>query len=149
MTYLADRLAELREHLDHLAEIRPRVTSGADLAADRSLANDALFSLLMVAQRVIDVAGELSVRRGLRFEDYGEAVRNLAIYEEFPDALIRRLEPLPAFRNAILHHTEPVDLDAIPGYLARLDGVERFAQAAFRLSSGRRGQRATTGTLRT
>ena len=148
MTYLSDRLAELREHLDHLEEIGPRVRA-SDLASDRSLANDVLFSLLMVAQRVIDLAGELSIRRGLRFEDYDEAVRNLAIYEEFPDALIRRLEPLPGFRNALLHHTEAFDLEAVPAILARLDAVERFATALSRRVGGRRAQRATTGTFKT
>lgn len=38
--------------------------------ATSRLHNDALFSLLMVSQLVIDIAGELSARRGDRFEDY-------------------------------------------------------------------------------
>ena len=78
MTYLVERLAELRRHLQHLEEIAPRVTDRAALERDLSLHNDVLFSLLMVAQLVIDIAGELSARRGDRFEDYTEAVRNLA-----------------------------------------------------------------------
>ena len=75
MTYLVERLVELRRHLAHLREIAPRVGSRADLDRDLSLHNDVLYSLLMVAQLVIDIAGELSARRGDRFEDYTEAVR--------------------------------------------------------------------------
>lgn len=71
MTYLVERLAELRRHVDHLREIAPRVPDRFALERDLSLHNDALFSLLMVAQLVIDLAGELSARRGDRFEDYG------------------------------------------------------------------------------
>jgi hypothetical protein len=41
MTYLAERLSELRRHLDHLREIRPRVDGREDLGRDLSLHNDA------------------------------------------------------------------------------------------------------------
>ena len=64
MTYLVERLAELRSHLDHLRSIRSRVTDAASLQRDRSLHNDVLFSLLMIAQLVIDIAGELGVQKG-------------------------------------------------------------------------------------
>ena len=70
MTFLVERLAELRRHLDHLRAIRPRVPGPAALEQDLSLHNDVLFSLLTVCQLVIDIAGELSARRGERFEDY-------------------------------------------------------------------------------
>lgn len=78
MTYLVERLAELHRHIDHLRALRPRVTGREVLDRDLSLHNDVLFSLLTVCQLVIDIAGELSARRGDRFEDYTEAVRNLA-----------------------------------------------------------------------
>ena len=77
MTFLVERLAELRRHVEHLREIAPRVPDRHALERDLSLHNDVLFSLLMVAQLVIDVAGELSARRGDRFEDYTEAVKKL------------------------------------------------------------------------
>lgn len=77
MTYLVERLAELRRHLDHLGGLRSRVPDRHAIERDLSLHNDVLFSLLMVAQLVIDLAGELSARRGDRFEDYTEAIRNL------------------------------------------------------------------------
>jgi uncharacterized protein YutE (UPF0331/DUF86 family) len=131
MTYLSERLADLRRHLDHLAEIRPRVAGPESLRRDLSLANDVLHSLLVVSQRVIDLAAELSTRRGLRFEDFQEAVRNLAIYEEFPDALIRRLEPLPELRNHLIYGVG--DLERVTDLLGKLDGVERFAQGVGRL----------------
>lgn len=131
MSYLADRLSDLRRHLDHLAELRTRVDRPEALRRDLSLANDVAFSLLMVSQRTVDVAAELSTRRGLRFEDFQEAIRNLAIHEEFPDALIRRLEPLPELRNSLLYgQLEP---ERAVELLTRLEGVERFAQAVARV----------------
>ena len=84
MTFLVDRLAELRRHLDHLRAIRPRVTGRESLERDLSLHDDVLFSLLTACQLVIDIAGELSARRGDAFEDYTEAVRNLARDDRFP-----------------------------------------------------------------
>lgn len=99
MTYLVERLAELRRHLDHLREIRPRVTGREALERDLSLHNDVLFSLLTVCQLVIDVAGDLAARRGDRFEDYTEAVRSLARDARFSPELVRKLERLPGFRN--------------------------------------------------
>lgn len=127
MTYLADRLNDLRRHLDHLAELRPRAASADALRTDLSLANDVAYSLLVVVQRTIDLAAELSTRRGLRFEDFQEVIRNLAIHEEFPDALIRRLEPLPDLRNNLIYG--PLEPERAVDSLAKLDGVERFAQA--------------------
>jgi hypothetical protein len=46
MSFLVERLVELRRHLDHLYALRPRVGSAADLERDLSLHNDVLFSLL-------------------------------------------------------------------------------------------------------
>ena len=92
MSRIVERLAELRRHLDHLREIRPRVTGPEILRRDLSLHNDVLFSLLTVCQLVIDLAGELSARRGLRFEDYTESVRNLEAYPEIPGELVQELE---------------------------------------------------------
>ena len=77
MTPLTERLVELRRHLDHLDTLRTRVGVAADLERDLSLHNDVLFSLFTVCQLVIDICGELSAKRGERFEDYTEAVRNL------------------------------------------------------------------------
>lgn len=131
MSYLAERLSDLRRHLEHLAEIRPRVAGPESLRDDLSLGNDVLYSLLIVCQRVIDIAAELSTRRGLRFEDFQEAVRNLAIYEDFPDALIRRLEPLPELRNHLIYGR--IDYERAVELLGKLDGVERFAQGVGRL----------------
>jgi uncharacterized protein YutE (UPF0331/DUF86 family) len=131
MSYLAERLADLRRHLDHLAAIRDRVGGPEALRRDLSLANDVHYSLLIAIQRVIDVAAELSTRRGLRFEDFQETIRNLAIHEEFPDALIRRLEPLPELRHSLIYGTpEP---ERVVELLGRLDGVERFAQGVGRV----------------
>jgi uncharacterized protein YutE (UPF0331/DUF86 family) len=124
--YLVERLAELRRHLDHLRALRPRVRSREQLEADLSLHNDVLFSLLTVCQLVIDVAGDLSARRGDRFEDYTQAVRNLARDPRFPPELVRALEPLPGFRNVLLHEYVALDLQRAVEALDRLEPVERF-----------------------
>jgi uncharacterized protein YutE (UPF0331/DUF86 family) len=126
MTYLVERLTELRRHLDHLAAIRPRVVDRAALERDLSLHNDVLFSLLMVSQLVIDVAGEISSRRGDRFEDYTEAIRNLLRDPRFPPDLVRELERVPGFRNVVIHEYVALDLDRVVEALDRLEPIRRF-----------------------
>jgi uncharacterized protein YutE (UPF0331/DUF86 family) len=126
MTYLVERLVDLRRHLDHLREIRPRATDRAALERDLSLHNDIMFSLLMVAQLVIDIAGELSARRGDRFEDYTEAIRNLARDPRFPADVIHELERIPGFRNVVIHEYVSLDLDRVVDALGRLDPIDRF-----------------------
>ncbi len=135
MSFLVERLAELRRHLDHLRELRPRIEGSEQLVRDLSLHNDVLFSLLTLCQLVIDIAGELSARRGLRFEDYTEAVRNLAVYDELPDALVRELAKLPGFRNVVVHDYVALDMERVVEALDRLQPVEDFAEAVRRLES--------------
>jgi uncharacterized protein YutE (UPF0331/DUF86 family) len=128
VTFLVERLAELRRHLHHLHTIRPRVTGWQDLERDLSLHNDVLFSLLTVCQLVIDIAGELAARRGDRFEDYSEAVRHLARDTRFPPELVGQLEPLPGFRNIVIHEYVALDLRRVVEALDRLEPVERFVE---------------------
>ncbi len=135
MTYLVERLAELRRHLDHLRALRPRVSGAEALRRDLSLHNDVLFSLLTVCQLVIDVSGELCSRRGLRFEDYTEAVRSLAAYDEMPDALIRSLDRLPGFRNVVVHDYVALDMERVAEALDQLEPVEEFLEIVRRLES--------------
>jgi uncharacterized protein YutE (UPF0331/DUF86 family) len=120
----------LRRYLDHLRKIRPRVTGREALESDLSLTNDVLFSLLSVCQLVIDVAGELSARRGDRYEDYTEAVRNLARDDRFPQELVRKLERLPGFRNVVIHEYVALDLDRVVEALDELEPIEQFLQIA-------------------
>lgn len=133
MTFLVERLAELRRHLDHLRQIRPRVQGAVSLERDLSLHNDVLFSLLTLCQLVIDVAGELSARRGERFEDYTDAVRNLARDSRFDPALVSRLERLPGFRNVVVHEYVALDLERVVEALDDLDPIERFAEIVRRI----------------
>lgn len=126
MTFLVERLAELRRHLDHLESLRPRVGDRGALQRDLSLHNDVLFSLLMVAQLVIDIAGELASRRGARFEDYVGAVRALGADERFPTDLVQQLERLPGFRNVLIHEYAELDLDRAVAALNALEPVRRF-----------------------
>ncbi len=135
MTYLVERLAELRTHLDHLRELRPKVTSPAVLRRDLSLHNDVLFSLLTVCQLVIDMAGELCSRRGLRFEDYTESVRQLAAYAEFDDQVLAELERLPGFRNVLIHEYVALDFERVIEALDRLQPVEEFLQVVRQFES--------------
>ena len=67
--FLQQRLEDLRGLLDHLYQLQPRAESGHDLEADLSLYNDVRYTLLTVAQLVIDIAAELSVRHRLPFSD--------------------------------------------------------------------------------
>lgn len=129
MTYLVERLAELRKHLDHLEEIRPRVTGPDALEADLSLHNDVLFSLLTVSQVVIDIAGELSAREGHRFEDYTSAVRNLSRIEGFPPQVVDELARLPGFRNILVHEYVGLDYEVVVRALNRLEPAEEFLVA--------------------
>lgn len=126
MTYLVERLAELRVHLDHLKDLRPRVRDAGDLRRDLSLHNDLLFSLLTVCQLVIDVAGELSARRGQRFEDCTQAVRNLAADEAFDPETVDELARLPGFRNVLLYEYVSLDLERAVAALDRLEPVEEL-----------------------
>jgi uncharacterized protein YutE (UPF0331/DUF86 family) len=126
MTFLVERLAELRRHLGHLQQLRSRVPGPDALDRDLSLHNDVLFSLLMVSQLVIDIAGELSARRGDRFDDYTEAVRNLQRDDRFPTALVAQLEPLPGFRNVVIREYVALDLSRVVEALGRLDAIQQF-----------------------
>jgi uncharacterized protein YutE (UPF0331/DUF86 family) len=103
-----------------------RIVGRADLERDLSLHNDLLFSLLMVCQLVIDLAGEMSGQRGERFEDYTQAVRNLTKDERFPEALVRELERLPGFRNVLIHEYVALDLDRAIEALNNLGPIEEF-----------------------
>jgi uncharacterized protein YutE (UPF0331/DUF86 family) len=135
MTYLVERLAELRRHLDHLRELRPRVTGRQALERDLSLHNDVLFSLLTVCQLVIDIAGELSARRGDRFEDYTEAVRNLTRDDRFAAEVVTRLERLPGFRNVLIHEYVALDMDRVVEALDDLEPIEQFFAVVSRIAA--------------
>jgi len=128
MTHLVERLAELRIHLDHLGELRARVTRPEDLEADLSLHNDVLFSLLTVAQLVIDIAGELSARKGLRFEDYVTAVRNLSRIGGFSPGMVEELARLPGFRNVLIHEYVGLDYDFVLRAMDHLEPIDEFVQ---------------------
>jgi len=125
MTFLVERLAELRKHLDHLVSLRPRVTNEHALETDLSLHNDVLFSLLTVSQLVIDISGELSAREGHRFEDYTRAVRNLALIG-FPVAMVEELARLPGFRNILVHEYVGLDYALVVRALDNLGPINQF-----------------------
>ena len=128
MTFLVERLADLRRHLDHLDELEPRVATADDLRRNLSLHNDVLFSLLTICQIVIDVAGELAARRGDRFDDYVGAVRSLSLDARFPADLVRELERLPGFRNVLVHEYVALDMQRVVDALNRLDPIRQFAE---------------------
>lgn len=136
MSPVADRLVELRRHLDHLRALRPRVRDAADLGRDLTLHNDVLFSLLMVCQAVIDVAAELSARDGRRFEDDRGAIRNLALDPRFPSEIVHALERLPGFRNVLVHDYAELNLERVVEALDELQPVERFLALVTDLERG-------------
>jgi uncharacterized protein YutE (UPF0331/DUF86 family) len=128
MTFLVERLADLRRHLDHLEGLRRKVARADDLTRDLSLHNDVLFSLLTVCQLVIDISGELSARRGDRFDDYVGAVRSLSKDTRFPDTLVRELVRLPGFRNVLVHEYVALDMNRVVDALDRLDPIREFVR---------------------
>jgi uncharacterized protein YutE (UPF0331/DUF86 family) len=88
---------------------------------------------------VIDIAGELSARRGDRFEDYTEVVRNLARDERFPPSLVRELERLPGFRNVLIHEYVALDMQRVVEALDRLDPIEQFVEVVRQIASREEG----------
>lgn len=135
MSPIADRLSELRLHLDHLRELRPRVESPAALRQDLSLRNDVLHSLQTVCQVVIDVASELSARHRLKFQDYTEAVQNLASFPHVRPEMVRTLEKLPGFRNVLIHEYVSLDYRRVIEALDQLAAVEELVEVVRRLET--------------
>jgi uncharacterized protein YutE (UPF0331/DUF86 family) len=133
MTFLVERLADLRRHLDHVESLRQRVTAPEDLTRNLSLHNDVLFSLLTICQLVIDISGELAARRGDRFEDYVGAVRSLLHDERFPPELVRELERLPGFRNIVVHEYVALDMRRVVEALDRLAPIRTFVDVVARI----------------
>jgi len=124
--YLQHRLDDLRRHLDHLYTLQARVTTAGELEADLSLHNDVRFALLTVAQLVIDIAAEVSVRRKLPFADYSEAIRNLSALTDMDGDLLDALALLPGFRNALLHPHVALDPEQVVAHLQDLKAVEEL-----------------------
>jgi uncharacterized protein YutE (UPF0331/DUF86 family) len=124
--FLQQRLEDLRRLLDHLYQLQPRAERSRDLEADLSLYNDVRYALLTVAQLVIDIAAELSVRRKLPFSDYSEAIRNLAARPDVDSDLVEALAPLPGFRNALLHPHIALDPALVVEHLHDLKPVEEL-----------------------
>jgi uncharacterized protein YutE (UPF0331/DUF86 family) len=89
-----------------------------------------------VSQTVINIAGELSARRGDRFEDYTEAVRNLARDSRFPAETVAALERLPGFRNVLVHDYVALDLDRAVEALSQLKPIEDFAEIVRGIEAG-------------
>jgi uncharacterized protein YutE (UPF0331/DUF86 family) len=135
MSPIVDRLSELVRHLQHLRELRPRVTDPKDLSEDLTLHNDVLYSLLTVCQAVIDIASELSANRKLRFDDYPQVVRNLTAFPEFSPSLVRELEQLPAFRNVLVHEYVALDFSRVVKALNQLEPVEELVEIIRRMAA--------------
>ena len=87
-----------------------------------------MFALFILCQQVIDIAAELSARRGLSVDSYPDAVRNLAQDSNFPADLVTELERLPGFRNVLVHEYLEIDLARAVQALDRLDPIDRFIQ---------------------
>ena len=128
MVTVLDRLAALHEYLDHLRALRSRVTDPEALRGDLSLSNNVCHSLQVICQAVIDIAGDLSVRRQRRFESYSAAIQNLSAFSEFPAPLVRDLEVLPELRDSIVHRSWALDYARLIEALDHLQPIEQFAE---------------------
>lgn len=134
MTFLVERLAELRLYLDHARRIRTGLTA-EQLATDLTLRNDVLFSLQTIAQLVIDISGELCARAGVRFDDYTSAVRGLTVAGPFPGELVDRLVRLPGFRNVVIHEYVMLDYDRVVSAIDELEPIDDFVALVAELES--------------
>ncbi|MEK6375568.1 MAG: DUF86 domain-containing protein [Acidobacteriota bacterium] len=128
MTFLVERLAELQRYLTHAKAIRHRVPDAAALEDDLTLRNDVIHSLFVIAQLVIDIAGELGSRRGVRVETYKEAIRGLSSEPGFSSELVAQLEPLAGFRDIVVHEYIGIDAARVIDALHQLDRIEQFLE---------------------
>jgi len=135
MTWLVERLAELRRHLEHLKALAPRVPGAESLERDLSLHNDVLFSLLTVCQLVIDIAGELAGRRGQRFENYTDGFAASRPTPAFQPTWVQALVPLAGFRNVVIHEYVALDMQRVVEAVRALAPIERFLAIAAALES--------------
>ena len=135
MTFLVERLAELQKYLQHAEQIRGRGVAPVELEKDLTLRNDVLFTLLTIAQLVIDIAGELTARRGERFESYREAIRKRAGDPLFSGELTARLERLAGFRNIVVHEYVGVDYSKVIEALGELEPIAEFIAVVRRIES--------------
>ncbi|HKI03414.1 MAG TPA: HepT-like ribonuclease domain-containing protein [Thermoanaerobaculia bacterium] len=135
MITVLDRMDALRQQLDHLRYLRPQVTDPEILRGNLSLSNNVLRSLQVICQAVIDIAGDLSARRRLRFEDYSTAIRNLSVFPEFPASLIQDLGTLPELRDIIVHKSSDLDYACIIEVLDHLGSVEQFMETVCRMET--------------
>ena len=128
MTFLIARLATLRKHVEFLRSIRPQVHGPDALESNQALQNEVLFSLLVISQSVIDIAGELAGRRAIPFNDYRGAVRALKQVPGMPGDLVDRLDRLPGFRNVVIHEYIELDWGRVIEALDNMDTIEAFAR---------------------
>lgn len=87
----------------------------------------------MVCQLVIGLSGELSARRGIAFEDYRQAVRNLAGMSLVTPDTVAALERLPGFRDVLVREYVAPDLERAVEAMDQLGPVEELAEAVRRL----------------
>lgn len=81
------------------------------------------------------MAGELSSRRGDRFEDYTEAIRILVRDSRFAPELVAKLERLPGFRNVVIHEYVALDLERVIAALNELEPIERFVDIVAKIEA--------------
>ena len=75
------------------------------------------------------MAGELSAEKGLRFEDYKGAMRNLLQMELVGPDAVAKLERLPGFRNVLVHEYVELELERVLDALDELQPVAKFCRA--------------------
>ena len=80
--------------------------------------------------------GELAGRRGIRFQDYTEAIRALRQVEGFTPDLVEALEPVAGFRNVLVHEYIELDYERVIFALDHLEPIERFIRVAAAADEG-------------
>jgi len=135
MSELVVHTAMLRQHVDYLRKLRPRVAGVETLREDPSLCHDVLHSLAVAGHLAGDVALDLASRCGVSMTDRAAALGALAECEGFSPDLIDELASLPTLDQI----TEPEDkLDRA------LRALDRLAADDFLLATARLMVRSAT-----
>ncbi|MBI4577195.1 MAG: DUF86 domain-containing protein [Planctomycetes bacterium] len=123
------KLADLDQTLARLRGLR--IASAEALARDPILLWAVEHGLQIAIQTCLDAGNRLvAASGGPPAETYADVLASLVRMGAIPEALGRRLEPVPGFRNVLVHEYGSVDpLRVYEVWATRLDDLGEFARA--------------------
>ncbi|MBI4318847.1 MAG: DUF86 domain-containing protein [Chloroflexi bacterium] len=121
------RLDELSERLARLEPLRSK--DRAEFDADPYLRDIVERNLEIAAQCVIDIGHRIiALERAEKPRDYYEAILRLGQLGVLPPGFARKLAPIAAFRNVLVHEYVGIDWGEVYSNLQQLDDLTRFAE---------------------